>query len=113
MERVAMDEEKGDLRMRRTVVYAGTSNLFDSMRVALKSLLTNNRIDQVYLLTDQDYPYPLPENVKTVNVSGQTYFPHSGANYHSKWTYMTLMRAALAKLFPDEKRVSIRDTIIA
>ena len=90
----------------RTVVYAGTRNLYDAMRVAVASLLTNNKIDRVYLLIEDDaFPYPMPEQVKTINVSGQTYFPPDGENYKTRWTYMTLMRCALAKILPHNKRV--------
>lgn len=92
--------------MKKTVIYAGTRNLYPLMEVPLKSLLANNVIDQVYLLIEDDeFPTQLPKNVTTINVSGQQWFDKTGPNYKSYFTYMTLMRNALTKLLPEEKRV--------
>ena len=92
--------------MRKVAVYAGTRNLYDAMRTAVVSLLTNNVIDRVYLLIEDDrFPYEMPGNVKAVNVSKQPFFDEDGPNYHCKWTYMSMIRVALAKMLPREKRV--------
>lgn len=101
---VAIHEKKGVVRM-KTVVYAGTRNLYRTMKTAVRSLLENNRIDRVYLLIEDDcFPYPMQENVKTLNVSNQQFFPENGANYRSKWSYMALMKCALSKML-EEKTV--------
>lgn len=90
----------------KTVVYAGTENLYDAMRVSCASLLDNNQIDRVYFLIEHDsFPYAMPDNVKTINVSKQTYFPPEGMNYKTRWTYMSLLRCALTKFLPHNKRV--------
>lgn len=47
----------------------------------------------------------MPNNVKTINVSKQTYFPPDGENYKTRWTYMSLMRCALTKILPRNKKV--------
>ena len=92
--------------MQKTVVYAGTRNLYKTMWVAVRSLLANNTIDRVFLLIEDDtFPFYLPENVKAINVSNQKFFPEDGANYKSKWTYMAMIRVALSKMFPREDRV--------
>lgn len=93
--------------MRKVAVYAGTRNIYPNMVTAAKSLLLNNRdIDRVYFLIEDDTFYePLPEVIRTINVSGQTWFPHDGANYNNKWSYMTLIRLALPEILPDEHRV--------
>ena len=93
--------------MRKAVVYAGTRNVYGHMVTAAKSLLMHNRdIDQVYFMIEDDsFPEPLPDVIRCINVSGQTWFPPDGANYASKWTYMTLMRLALPEILPDERRV--------
>lgn len=91
---------------RRVVVYAATRNLYKQMYVSLTSLLKNNEIDAVCLLIeDNDFPYELPENVYCINVSGQDIFPADGANSKTRYTYMSLMRCALPRLFPKEKRM--------
>ena len=88
--------------MKRHVVYAGTRNLYEAMRVSVTSLLANNQVDAVHLLIeDDDFPFEMPENVYTYNVSVQTVFPKDGENYNSRWTYMAMMRIACAKMFPN------------
>ena len=92
--------------MKKVVVYGGTRNFYPLMDTALKSLLANNRIDQVYfLIEDDEFPTWLPACVKCINVSGQTWFDKNGPNYSSQVTFMTLMRNAMTQLLPDEKRV--------
>lgn len=96
--------------MRKVFVYAGTENLYRQMSVALTSLMQNTVPDRVYFLTEDDsFPYPLPDCVRVLNVSNQTYFNPDGPNYKNRLTYMTLIRTALAKLLPDEERVLYMD----
>ena len=92
--------------MRKVVVYAGTRNVYGNMVTAAKSLLMNSPVDQVYfLIEDDEFPEPLPDVIRCINVSNQGWFPPDGANYNSRWTYMTLMRLALPEILPDEHRV--------
>lgn len=94
----------------RIAIYAGTRNLYHDMVVCAKSLLCHDGADQVIFLTEDDrFPEEIPPCISTLNVSGQQYFPPSGPNYHSKWTYMVLMRTALCYLFPDLDRVLVLD----
>lgn len=91
---------------RRAVVYCGTRNIYRDMIPSLKSLLTWRAADKVYLLIEDDaFPEALPPECEVINVSGQQIFPESGPNYHSRWTWMVLMRAALTKILPNESRV--------
>ena len=97
--------------MKKTVVYAGTRNVYANMAVAARSLLWNTPVDTVWFLTEDDaFPEPLPEKIRVMNVRAQGYFPREGPNYSTGWSYMTLMRCALARLFPEEKRVLWLDT---
>ena len=93
--------------MSRTVVYAGTRNLYHNMCTAAKSLLLyGGSVDRVwFLIEDDEFPEPLPDIIRCRNVSDQKWFPHDGPNYESRWTYMTLMRLVLPELFPDEERL--------
>jgi len=89
----------------RTVIYAGTRNLYHDMTVCAKSLLFHDGADKVYfLIEDDNFPEKLPDCITTINVSNQRYFPPTGPNYRCRWTYMTLMRTAITKLFPDIDR---------
>jgi len=47
----------------------------------------------------------LPPEVECINVSNQQWFDEDGPNFTSKWSYMILVRAALAKLFPHLDRI--------
>lgn len=90
----------------RVVVYAGTRNLYPYMGAAARSLLAHQGADHVYLLTeDTHFPEELPDCVETVDVSGQSWILPSSPNYGTKWTYMTLMKATLGRLFPALDRV--------
>lgn len=92
----------------KTAVYAGTRAVYGDMEVALKSLLYHNKIDRVYLLAEDDempFSAEMPDFVKVINVSNQTFFRKDGPNYDKPWTYMAIMRAALTKILPDEDLV--------
>ena len=92
--------------MNKAVVYAGTRNVYKDMCPSVKSLLAHNDIDVVYFLIEDDvFPYELPDVVKCINVSKQRFFRVTGPNYQSAKTYMTMMRTALCKLFPELDRV--------
>ena len=97
------DEQKTKERKKRVAVYTGSRNLYPDMLPAIKSMLMNGKPDLIYLLIEDDkFPYWLPSNVKTINVSGQKYFPKDSANMKSKFTYLAMMRAALAKVLPED-----------
>ena len=87
----------------RVAVYTGSRNLYPDMIPAVKSMLKNGKPDLIYLLIEDDkFPFWLPSNVKTINVSGQKYFPKDSPNMRSKFTYLAMMRAALAKVLPQD-----------
>lgn len=90
----------------KVAVYAGTRNIYEQMYVCLKSLLLNNDMDRVYLLIEDDsFPYPVPDCVMIANISGQEFFEKDSPNYQNPWSYMTMMRCALATMFQEEKRM--------
>lgn len=93
--------------MIRTAVYTGTSNLYPHMITAVKSLIMNSDVDQVYLLIEDDkFPYELPDFVKTINVSDQTYFRPDGVNMDKHhFTYIAYMRGALTKVLPNIDKI--------
>lgn len=100
----------------KSACYCGTRNLYGDMLPPLKSLLKNSDVDRVYLLIEDDtFPYELPSQVSTINVSNQPWFRHDGPNYKNHWTYMVLMRAALHRVFPNLDRILSLDvdTIVA
>lgn len=97
-----------------TVVYSGTRNLYEQMYVSLKSVLINTPNVNAYLfIEDDEFPYPLPENVKTINVSNQTIFRKDGANYTTRFSYMTLIRGALARILKEDRVLSLDCDVIA
>lgn len=82
-------------------VYSGTANLYDDMEMAAKSLVANSDVDRVYFLIEEKrYPRELPDMVECIDVSKQKFFPKGSANIKTKFSYMSLMRAALA-LMPE------------
>ena len=102
---------------RKTAVYMATREWYEKVMPSVKSMLKNSPgIDRiVILIEDDEFPYPLPEKVETRNVADQLFFPPNGPNRRAtRWTYMVLMRAALAKLFPEcDKILSVdADTLV-
>lgn len=92
--------------MKRTVVYAGTRNIYKNMTTAAKSLLSHTRVDRVwFLIEDDDFPEALPAVIKTKNVSGQKWFDPDGPNARKRWSWMALMKLALPEVFPELERV--------
>lgn len=88
----------------KVAVYSGTRNVYPIMYTSLKSLLLNNDMDRVYLMIEDDeFPYPIPGNVQLVNVSEQKFFNPGSANFGSPYSYMDLLRCALATIFTNEK----------
>ncbi len=93
-------------RGERVAVYTGTRNLYKWMVAAVKSMLMHTDVDKIYLfIEDDEFPYELPSQVITRNVSNQKYFPADGPNMRSRFTYMALIRAALCKEFPELDRI--------
>ena len=88
----------------KVAAYSGTRNVYYRMIPAVKSLLKNTPIDQVYLLIEDDiFPYDLPEKVQCINVSNQQWFKKETCmNWYDGWGgYMVLIRSVYSKLFPD------------
>ena len=97
--------------MDKIAVYCGTRNLYPVMTVAAKSLLYNTPVDRVFFFIEDDgFPDDIPDIITTVNVSAQTFFPPSGANYSSSWTYMAYIRLALTKILPEIHQALYLDT---
>lgn len=96
--------------MRKVVVYMGDGRIYHMMETAAKSLLSHNKVDRVYFLTDSmDFPSKLPAVIQRVNVHNQKFFNPNNPNLHSHYGYMTWMRAALSKIFQFESRVLLLD----
>lgn len=90
----------------KTAVYSGTRNLYSSMETAAKSLTYNSSVDKIYFLIEDDtFPSKLPPHIETINVSDQAYFPKTGANFKTHFTYMSLLRVCYSKLFPDLDKI--------
>ena len=90
----------------KVAVYTGTRNVYPQMYTSLKSLLINNDMDRVYLIIEDDeFPYPIPENVLVMNASNQEFFPEGSANYNTPYSYMELLRCAMGFILQNEKQV--------
>lgn len=106
-----IDADRCDENTERIIVYASTRNQYDKMERAAKSLLLTNDVDTVYfLIEDKTYPNKLPSCIKTIDVSGYTWFEKNSPNYQSRWTWMPLMKLALHKLLPNHDKALWLDT---
>ena len=96
--------------MDKVVCYAMTRKLYYQIPPVLNALNARSRPDRIYLMTeDDDIGLKMPDNVIVRNVAEQTVFRKDGPNFHQKWTWMVLMKAALSKIFPDEHRILMLD----
>ena len=89
-------------------VYSGTRNLYGDMVTAAKSLIANSSVTDVWLLIEDDeFPYELPDEPRfhVKNMSAQTYIKPTSPNWTSVFTYMAMIRAAYAEIFPDLDRI--------
>ena len=90
----------------KIAVYSGTRNIYEDMEVSARSLIAFSDVDAVYfMIEDLEFPRKLPPIVTCINVSDQGFFPADGPNMNSHFTYMAMMRACLAKLFPHLDRI--------
>ena len=85
----------------RTAVYNGTRKVYDQMHYAINSMIAHNGADRiVVLIEDDEFPYPLTDRCRVVNVSGQQWIRKDSPNYYGHWTWMVMMRACLTKILP-------------
>lgn len=96
------------------IVYALTKNYYERLLPSMKSLKEHNPNAKVYIVCEDDrIPIDLPFCVQTVNVSGQKWFPRSGANYNNMFTYINLLKVVYGSLLPVGKVIHLDvDTII-
>lgn len=85
-------------------VYSGTKNLYGAMQTAAKSLIANSDVDKVWLVTEGDYDYYLPDMCEVIDVHDQKFFPPDGPNMNTQYTYMAMVRCAYS-LMPEFKDV--------
>ena len=94
---------------KRVAAYSGSRNLYPMMVPAVKSLLVNSDVEEIWLyIEDDEFPreYEMPEDlVKIRNCSDQRYFRFDGPNMKSNYTYLALMRSTYAKEFPELDRI--------
>ena len=93
-----------------TVAYSASRNLYPWLPMAYESLLHQNPQSRVVLFIEDDkLPYPVPEQVQCINVSKQTFFDASCANWRTTFTYLSLIRVCYTKLLPDCNKVISMD----
>lgn len=101
----------------KAAVYFGSYHIYYDMVSAYKSLLANSDVDKIFLLIEDDkFPFPLHPAVQTINIKTLVpkLFNPQGKNYNTLWTYIGLIRGALAKVFYEyDKILSIDcDTVV-
>lgn len=98
---------------KRTVVLTGNRKVYPDMVTTSKSILYNNAADWLFFLTEDDkFPEDLPPEIININVSAQTWLSHDSPNFHTPWSYFTMMKAAVPYLFSGRTLVLDVDTIV-
>lgn len=96
----------------KAVCYMATRDYYEKVTPSIVSMIIHGNVDRIYCLIEDDtFPYDLP--VEFINVGDQKFFDPHGPNYHSHWSHMVLMRAALHRLFDLDRILSVdADTIV-
>lgn len=96
------------------VIYFLTRNLYRYLLPAIMSLLDHNEVKVIYVCCEDDvFPYELPEQCKVINLSEQTYIKRSSPNWDNWFSWMTVVRPAMAKFIPEDKILQLDvDTIV-
>ena len=87
------------------IVYGATRNYYSLLLPSIMSLLDHNQPDVVYVLAEDDEVPNLPDICRVINVSGQQWIKPESPNWHTPYSFMVLVRAAFAYIFPDDERV--------
>ena len=96
--------------MNRIACYFATRNIYPYVMPAVKSMLMNGGVDEIYVFAEDPYlGYPVPDYVYVTDVSGQEWFDRKGPNYKCQWTYMVMMKAAACYLLPEADRALTMD----
>jgi len=101
--------------MEKIIVYPASRVFHNDVMPAVHSAIANSGADTIWIMTDtEDFPNQLPDNVHTIDVSKQEWFKPGSPNYRNEYSFICLVRVALAKLFPDADRILSldADTII-
>ena len=81
----------------------------------MKSLLIHSNVDKIYfLIEDDEFPYPLPQEVECINVNNQQWFKSNCINMKNRCSYMVLLRVVFCQIFPHLDRILTidNDTIV-
>lgn len=93
---------------KKAAFYAGTRNLYPHMVTAAKSLIANSSVEEVwFLIEDDEFPYKLPDMIKTMNVSGiiDKTFSKNGPNARCRLTFMAFVHPLAPDLFPQYDKI--------
>lgn len=86
------------------VVYTLTSNYVRKALPSMRSLLEHNPKAKIYLLTETD-TVDIDVPVKVINISEQKWFPETGVNYHTPFSYVNLLKVVYTELLPKLQKV--------
>ena len=88
------------------VVYSSSRELYRGLKASITSLLEHNDIEKLYVLSlDDELPFEIPCNHEVVNISQQPYFPPDCPNIRSRFTILSLIRACVPDLIPEDKAI--------
>jgi len=92
-----------------------TKNWYKYLPTVLYSLFKNNKVDKLYLFTEDDnVPNVSNKAIRFINTNKiKEYIHWKSPNYNTRYTRMTLIRCYLSKLLEESKVLYIdTDTII-
>lgn len=85
-------------------VYALTPNFIERSIPSMRSVLEHDPKARIYLLTETDQA-DLPFPVTVINVSDQQFFPVSGVNYGTPYSYINLLKCVYPEILKKINKV--------
>ena len=96
--------------MEKCVCYCITRNLYSAIVPSLESMIRNGKPDGLFIVAeDNSIGIRLPDWAQVINMRSQGYFRIDGPNYAKKWTYMAMMKTAMARIFDFRSRIMTLD----
>lgn len=96
--------------MRKIACWCVTRNLYSAIGPSVWSAFERGGIDQAFIIAEDDrIGGVLPHRVTVLDFHNQGFFHPGGPNYHKKWTYMAMMKTAMAQIFHGKERILTLD----
>ena len=96
------------------VVYTVSEQIVPYVYSSINSLLAHNDVEKIWVFTDTDNVFNVPQECDVINISDQKWIDRNSPNVNVLFPWIARIRLAMAKLLPEEDKVLYfdADTIV-